>query len=957
MKIRLLILLLAFSTICNAQFSLFKDINTVEDGSTPNNFTECNGFTFFSVKASNGYNLWKTDGTEAGTVEVSNQSIILDSNPIAFPNFQVNGNFLYYTAVAIGSNNFYELWKTDGQTNSFVSSQHFGNNYYFLNNSIFAFRYPGLTKINENDNTISTVWIPPTGYYFSSEIPIKLNGELYFQLNKQSGDYEIQIWKTNGTAEGTVLIKSITDSYYHYFYYSNYNKKFVKVGNEIFFMNFRFESSSGPNKYITDLWKTDGTELGTIFIKNLRILNFDNFNNEFMNLVDCNGKLVFNDNTDLWISDGTANGTKPLKTFNYLGYTSIDKFYHAYDGKFYFTANMANDNELWQSDGTETGTILLKNINLTSSSNPSFFELVNNKLYFQANQNELWKTDGSEAGTVFIRNIANINDGVLSIKYKGIYSPTTKYLFSNYDPVNDYELWKVDEPDQTPTLLKNINTDNKSSVVSSTKAKVGNEWFFTAANEFGAELWKSDGTASGTMLVKDINPGLKGITINAMAAVDNSLYFTMQYVGISGVHLFKSDGSEAGTFEILIDTGVSNGIPDITTIKKFGNKVCFFTILPNYQRKLWVSDGTANGTYPISYSFDSFSDLIIIENKIFFKGNGHIFTSDGFLESTKVVYSVNMPKRPQSPICLVSFKNKLYFFSNFMTYESGSYEFKQGFYESDGTEAGTKVIKDFDPNTYKLTDNTFLFLEKSETHLFFRANYNLNTSPKTFDLWRSDGTSEGTYFLKKVEANSEYRFNYDFIGSNFFMFHRAFSSPGRSSILVSDGTLQGTKIIFDKISKSPSFISSGSFKGKLLFGAFTNETGYELWATDYEFKTTNLVGEITNGSKSSFSNGFMDFPDKLLFWANDGSNIGNELWQLNPYECFGNQNVAINSGLWNDVNIWSCGHIPTDNEVVIMKDGVTILVPTNYWAKAKQFVLDGNGIIELQSDGQLEIKN
>ena len=68
----------------------------------------------------------------------------------------------------------------------------------------------------------------------------------------------------------------------------------------------------------------------------------------------------------------------------------------------------------------------------------------------------------------------------------------------------------------------------------------------------GRELWRTDGTAAGTTLVKDIDPGPTGgddVLVSyqpTIAAVGDHLYFTAQHAA-SGVELWRTDGTEAGT--------------------------------------------------------------------------------------------------------------------------------------------------------------------------------------------------------------------------------------------------------------------------------------------------------------------------------------------------------------------------------------------------------------------------
>src|SRR5438270_914055 len=65
-------------------------------------------------------------------------------------------------------------------------------------------------------------------------------------------------------------------------------------------------------------------------------------------------------------------------------------------------------------------------------------------------------------------------------------------------------------PSLTPQLLRDVNAKIASSNPSHLTA-VGATIFFTANDGVkGVELWKSDGTVSGTGLVKDIRPGSTG---------------------------------------------------------------------------------------------------------------------------------------------------------------------------------------------------------------------------------------------------------------------------------------------------------------------------------------------------------------------------------------------------------------------------------------------------------------
>src|SRR5262249_54140621 len=146
--------------------------------------------------------------------------------------------------------------------------------------------------------------------------------------------------------------------------------------------------------------------------------------------------------------------------------------------------------ELWKSDGTKAGTQLVKDIYAGSaSSSPSNLTNVNGTLFFQANDGthgqELWKSDGTADGTTLVKDVY---PGGFFGYYGGCYPHSAN-----------------------PSNLTNVNGT-----------------FFFRANEgvHGADLWKSDGTAGGTTLVKDIFPGFTGAYAGGLTNFNGTLFFS-----------------------------------------------------------------------------------------------------------------------------------------------------------------------------------------------------------------------------------------------------------------------------------------------------------------------------------------------------------------------------------------------------------------------------------------------
>ncbi len=186
------------------------------------------------------------------------------------------------------------------------------------------------------------------------------------------------------------------------------------------------------------------------------------------NLANVNGTLFFRatdgtTGTELWKSDGTEAGTVRVKDIN----TGIDSpgttsssllFLTNVNGTLFFRATDGTTGpELWRSDGTEAGTVRVKDINPgTTGSNPFGLTNVNGTLFFTATDTtggtELWKSDGTEAGTVRVKDI---NPGS-SFGFVGSSFPSNltnvngTLFFSAADGTTGAELWAF-TPNEAPT--------------------------------------------------------------------------------------------------------------------------------------------------------------------------------------------------------------------------------------------------------------------------------------------------------------------------------------------------------------------------------------------------------------------------------------------------------------------------------------------------------------------------
>ena len=139
----------------------------------------------------------------------------------------------------------------------------------------------------------------------------------------------------------------------------------------------------------------------------------------------------------------------------------------------------------------------------------------------------------------------------------------TLFFRANYG-TNGIELWKSDGTANGTVMVKDIYSGSGSSNPSYLTA-FGNTLYFEADDGTnGNELWKSDGTASGTVMVKDINSGSSSSYPQSLTAIGNTVYFRAND-GTNGIELWKSDGTASGTVMVKdIRSGSSSSSPNFS---------------------------------------------------------------------------------------------------------------------------------------------------------------------------------------------------------------------------------------------------------------------------------------------------------------------------------------------------------------------------------------------------------
>ena len=327
--------------------------------------------------------------------------------------------------------------------------------------------------------------------------------------------------------------------------------QFTAVGSTLFFI-----ANDGNNG--NELWKSNGTPAGTLLVKTIA----SSSTTPPAWLTNVNGTLYFsaNDGTtgvELWKSDGSSAGTVRLKDIRSGSYSSSPNWLTNVNGTLFFSAtDGTTGNELWKSDGTAAGTVIAKDIVPgVVSGQPGELANIRGTLIFAAsngvNGREVWASDGTAAGTV---QIVDVVSGPHRHRRAACSPWAERFSSRPMTAQHARELWGVSEPNVAPSGTNKTVTALEDMPYTISVADFG---FTDAGNTIPDSLLSVQMTAApatGTLQDNGI-----GVTVNQIIPVADITGGKLVYTPPPNKN---GNALAAITFKVQDDGGTANGGSD-----------------------------------------------------------------------------------------------------------------------------------------------------------------------------------------------------------------------------------------------------------------------------------------------------------------------------------------------------------------------------------------------------------
>lgn len=633
--------------------SIVADIAAGPDGSEPRALTALAGALYFIADDSqHGHELWRSDGSEAGTRLVRDinrgQASSVPSGRDHARLASANGVLLF--AATDGAHGT-ELWRSDGtadgttllvdtapgigldglrlgDTTSPIAA--FGSGAVLFFSADRREQPPHLIVWRSDGTTPGTTAIGaiPFGEGWTAPGNLTAVGDIaYFSYGTAAAS---ALWKVDG--DGLERLVDLTGA-------ALQTGAFTAAGDRLLFLAPTEGAGCG-------LWRSDGTIAGSALVRDHAATPgqcpFDAATSAPGTYLVARGAealLAATDTvrgTELFASDGTTAGTHLVRDINDASARTQGTFIDladaiALDDALLFNATVdPSVTRLWRSDGTTDGTEELAAVGMDAGG------VVGDRVVFSGYDHQgpaLWTSDGTVAGTTRVLSLPASGEGVatpagffLSLDFGGdgsqllvsdgtatgtipLLTFPTRHItrLAGYGAgvaiaVRDAEMLELWTSDGTPVGTRYLGTLPLRRSFVRDMLEVDGTLYFTLANAGqGPELWRSDGTRSGTTRVVDLGPRGRSLALDWLAAGPGALFFAAADA-TAGMELWRSDGTDRGTGRVIdIRPGPAGGLLDgggsvLGPPAEVGEALLFFADDGTHGPELWRSDGSASGS-------------------------------------------------------------------------------------------------------------------------------------------------------------------------------------------------------------------------------------------------------------------------------------------------------------------------------------------------------------------------
>jgi len=474
---------------------------------------------------------------------------------------------------------------------------------------------------------------------------------------------------------------------------------------------------------------------------------------------------------------------------------------------------------------------------------------------------------------------------------------------------------------QNPIMLKDVFPGNNSGTIQQI-VKTTNYTFFNEDDEDAdvyPSLFRTDGTAAGTIKLNLVYPTYISSKADKLTALGDKVIFAGDNSPTYG-EIWASNGTQAGTIalERFQPTVGRAAVMDMT---KMGSVVMYGVAGDNNHTMLKKTDGTAVGT-SVVYDFTSFTTTPEL----------------GLFQTINGVLYFNLYDRNDTGV--------------------------DQLWRSDGTTAGTYMLKDFGLNHYVASG----YMAAGSLFYIMTVKQGIGN-----ELWKSDGTAAGTLPVKLIGTSGNNNYP-QYVAFNSSLLFAGLDASGGKELWITDGTDVGTHQLVDinpgTASSNPSNLTvlngniyfSGVISGvnkllkydgstvstvkditipatgnglslfavsnnTILFRGITFESGSELWITDGTTANTLQVAEINPGAGNANPN-LITAGNPVYFAANNGVS-GFEVFKFNNSDgVLGLKNVWLTGaafGEWKQEGVIKMtnngGGIFTATNIQILGDG------------------------------------